>query len=95
MSFPVKRFGKVAMKHIVVLALVATLVGACASESQNQANQANLEVANRAQNPTSESLRTFWDDGQVPSVDRSNAPTNPSFRRFTPPTSSAPNSAVR
>ena len=83
------------MKHILVLALVAATVGACASESQRQANQADLEVSSRAQNPTSESLRTFWDDGQVPSVDRSNAPTNPSFRRFSPPTSSAPSSAVQ
>lgn len=81
------------MKHILVLALVAAAVGACASESQRQAK---LEVSDRAQNPTSEFLRTFWDDtGQTPSFDRSNPPTNPSFRRFSAPTSSSPTSAER
>jgi len=81
------------MKHVLVLALVAAAVGACASESQRQAK---LEVSNRALNPTSESLRTFWDAAeQTRSVDSSNPPTNPSFRRFSAPTSSSPTSAVQ
>ena len=81
------------MKHILVLALVAAAVGACASESQKQAR---LEASNRALNPTSESLRTFWDDtGQTPSVDRSNPPPNPSFRRFGAPAPPPPTSAVQ
>jgi hypothetical protein len=75
------------MKHLLVLALAAAAIGACASESQKQAN---LEVSYRALNPTSESLRTFWDDtGQTRSFDRSKPPTNPSFRRFSAPTSSS------
>jgi hypothetical protein len=81
------------MKHILVLALVAAAVGACASESPKQAR---LEVTSRALNPTSESLRTFWDDtGQTPSFNGSSPPPNPSFRRFNAPTSSSPNSAVQ
>jgi hypothetical protein len=81
------------MKHIRVLALVAAALGACASESRNQAK---LEVSNRALNSTSESLRTFWGDTmQTSSFDRSSPPTNPSFRRFSAPTSSSPTPAER
>ena len=81
------------MKHILVLALVAAAVGACASESQRQAK---LEVSNRALNPTSESLTTFWDDtGQPPSLNSSSPPPNPSFRRFSAPTSPSPTSTVQ